>query len=233
MKYLIIPDLHGKDVWLNAINSIEHDQVVFLGDYFDYLDTEKEIANFFQILNHKKEHSKTTHLLIGNHELHYLSGIDQKYSGYIAEKSELITPVLEELISKGWLKIAHAIDERTICTHAGISTAFCIQNNIPLDLNAIELAQQVNDLFLTNRKLFALGNNHYHGNSIYASTLWIRPEMLQVSRYENIFQIVGHTQHESLSIVDDQICFTDVLNFDDTLFLTINEGESVKLLGKV
>ena len=232
MKYLIIPDLHGKNTWLNAINSIEHDQVVFLGDYFDYLDTEKEIANFFEILNHKKEHSKTTHLLIANHEIHYLSGIDQKYSGYKSETFELISPVLEELISKRWLKVAHAIDERTICTHAGISTAFCIQNNIPVDLNAIELAQHVNDLFLTNRKPFALGNNHYQGNSIYASPMWIRPEMLEVSRYENLFQIVGHTQHESLTIVDDQICFTDVLNFDDTLFLKISEGESLKLLGK-
>ncbi len=105
MKYLIIPDLHGKDVWLNAINSIAHNQVVFLGDYFDYLDTEKEIANFFEILNHKKEQSKTMHLLIGNHELHFLSGIDQKYSGFKAKTFELISPVLEELISKGWLKV--------------------------------------------------------------------------------------------------------------------------------
>ncbi len=230
MKYLIIPDLHGKDVWLNAIN-IAHEAVLFLGDYFDYFDPEKEIENFFEILNYKKVHSRTI-LLLGNHELSYISGIDQKYSGFHSETFHLISSVLEELISKRWLKVAHAIDERTICTHAGISTAFCIQNNIPLDLNAIELAQHVNDLFLTNRKPFALGNNHYHGNSIYASPLWIRPEMLQVSRYENLFQIVGHTQHESLTIVDDAICFTDVLNFDDTLFLTISEWESLKILGK-
>ena len=231
-KYLIIPDLHGKDVWLNAIQTIKHHNAIFLGDYFDYgKSIDSEIKNFYDILLLKKENKDAIELLLGNHEYHYLNVVNQKYTGFSGPKKELISGLLKELIDKSWLKIAHAIDDTTLAVHAGISIGFSIEQKIPLDLNAFELAQELNELFVANPLAFSLKENHFSGNSVFASPIWIRPESLLDNAYPGLFQIVGHTQHESLSVVDN-IAFCDCLNFNSEMFLSVTQGDSKPILNQ-
>ena len=35
MKIIIVPDVHGRDFWKQAINS-DADKIIFLGDYHDH-----------------------------------------------------------------------------------------------------------------------------------------------------------------------------------------------------
>ena len=55
MNILIIPDIHGRSFWEEAINDVtehrrEFDEVVFLGDYFDPYPTE-DISECQAIIN--------------------------------------------------------------------------------------------------------------------------------------------------------------------------------------
>ena len=49
MKVLIVPDVHGRDFWKQAVNS-DADKIIFLGDYLDHYpgesDTDHDIDNF-------------------------------------------------------------------------------------------------------------------------------------------------------------------------------------------
>ena len=74
--YLIIPDIHGRDFWKDAIDKVDisKDTVVFLGDYLDPYDQEFDgmpydmliedtINNFKEILDFKKKHKKKVRIV--------------------------------------------------------------------------------------------------------------------------------------------------------------------------
>ena len=75
---LIIPDVHGRQFWKKAVGSGDYDKVVFLGDYLDPYPDERigELTaqhNFEDILSYYDQHPDKVVLLLGNHDLHYLS----------------------------------------------------------------------------------------------------------------------------------------------------------------
>ena len=82
-RILIIPDLHGRTFWKDAvkqeINNV--DKIVFLGDYLDPYGWEgisktDAIDNFVEVINFKKENPDKVILLLANHDMPY---IDKKH----------------------------------------------------------------------------------------------------------------------------------------------------------
>ncbi len=78
MKNLIIPDVHGRTFWKDAINKhlSDVDKIIFLGDYLDPYSWEKinrldAIKSFKEIVDFKKENMDKLILLLGNHDLQY------------------------------------------------------------------------------------------------------------------------------------------------------------------
>ena len=77
-KIIIIPDVHGRRFWRDAIQSDDYDKVIFLGDYLDPYPDEG-IGPFTaqegleRILLYHDEHPDKVVLLLGNHDLHYLN----------------------------------------------------------------------------------------------------------------------------------------------------------------
>lgn len=76
-KVLIIPDVHGRTFWKDAVKGREDWKIVFLGDYLDpYRDDgithEMALENFKDILDFKKKHPENVTLLIGNHDCTYV-----------------------------------------------------------------------------------------------------------------------------------------------------------------
>ena len=77
---LVIPDVHGRTFWKNAISKYNIKDypnlaIIFLGDYvdpydFEHISREDAIVNFEEILM-TAEHDDRIHLLIGNHDMHY------------------------------------------------------------------------------------------------------------------------------------------------------------------
>ena len=74
-QWLIIPDVHGRQFWKDAVSQYEGkvEKIIFLGDYLDpYPDegiTRKDaIRNFEEIIDYKINNSDKVVLLLGNHK---------------------------------------------------------------------------------------------------------------------------------------------------------------------
>jgi len=85
MKIVIIPDVHGRAFWKEAVERFLAERFIFLGDYLDpyYFDViyheitpESTIENFQEILSFKKANPNRVTLLLVNHDCGYLYGKD-------------------------------------------------------------------------------------------------------------------------------------------------------------
>lgn len=89
---IIISDIHGRTYWKTALkecgaisNEKLIEDVIFMGDYVDhypyepdpmtkdYITSESEFENFKEIINFKKENLDKVTLLLGNHDMEYIS----------------------------------------------------------------------------------------------------------------------------------------------------------------
>lgn len=76
-KVVIIPDVHGRTFWKEAVKDNENCEIVFLGDYldpyqFEGISIQQALENFIEIVEFKKQHLNNVHLLIGNHDFAYI-----------------------------------------------------------------------------------------------------------------------------------------------------------------
>lgn len=77
-KVIIIPDVHGRTFWRSALSWVETTPIVFLGDFLDPyrdegIDSEEAYEQLDEIIDFKKRYPESITLLLGNHDLHYLS----------------------------------------------------------------------------------------------------------------------------------------------------------------
>lgn len=81
---LIIPDIHHRTFWKECIKKIDEvDKVVFLGDYLDpysfegnnVMDMDEGFENLKEIVKLKTDNTDKVILLLGNHDLHYVSPV--------------------------------------------------------------------------------------------------------------------------------------------------------------
>lgn len=129
-QVIIIPDVHGRTFWKDAINQFTQDlypnlQIVFLGDYldpyesYDGISKEEAFINFEEILDYANRDSRVT-LLIGNHDWHYFVHLDECRIDKARERN------IEHMFKDNILKFRlHKIIELDGCkylfSHAGIT----------------------------------------------------------------------------------------------------------------
>jgi len=75
-QILVIPDVHGRVFWKEAVEKHPTLPVVFLGDYLDPYASENitpddALTNFKDIIAFKQANMDRVTLLIGNHKIHY------------------------------------------------------------------------------------------------------------------------------------------------------------------
>lgn len=75
-EILVIPDVHGRTFWEDAVERYPDVDTIFLGDYHDPyqyegISEEKSLQNMSRLIYHARVHPNC-HLLMGNHDLHYL-----------------------------------------------------------------------------------------------------------------------------------------------------------------
>jgi len=75
---LVIPDIHGRSFWREAVTAHGECQVVFLGDYLDPYGSEgitpsMAFTELKDIVEFKKKNMDRVVLLLGNHDLGYLN----------------------------------------------------------------------------------------------------------------------------------------------------------------
>jgi hypothetical protein len=229
MKIIALGDTHGRTIWKSIVTKEPFDKVVFIGDYFD---THEDISagqqkdNFRDIIQYKEANKDKVVLLFGNHDFHYLSAMDQQYSGFNRFHAIEIEELLLAALDNDYLQMCF-IYEQFLFVHAGVTKTWC-RNTLGKDHfeNGKVLEQTINDLFRSkpNKFGFTPGRRYDpYGDEVEQSPVWVRPDSLFIDRLDSFTQIVGHTVQEKL------IPFSDV-TLIDTLgtsgeYLCIVDGE--------
>lgn len=218
----IIGDLHGSDEWKSLVdNSLIN---VFVGDFFDpysnSITYEMCRDNFLQIIEYKRQHPETV-ILWGNHEYHYLMDgeIPERYSRYDFCHAKEIIELLHNH-ADSFNGIAYSLNNMYLVTHAGVSTYwYWSWIDMYADQTPDEVAEQINNLWLLNKRAFSVTENRknaYNNNESAQSPIWMRPPAIQ---YYNIFahtpysQIFGHTPCDSI-VNDNGLICVDCLRSD-------------------
>lgn len=148
IRTLVIPDVHGRRFWKDAIERFPIEQfpklrIIFLGDYLDPYEDEgisrrDAINNFLEICDTARK-DKRIHLLIGNHDMHYFynasykSRVDHEnyaeIAAYFQDEFDLFNVAFQETIN----------GQKYLYTHAGVTSFWmkhlrfmgklCVQRN--------------------------------------------------------------------------------------------------------
>lgn len=226
MKTIVIGDCHGRDKWKQQVDQ-DFNQCVFVGDYFDSFDNtaKEQIPNFEEILQFKRENTDKVTLLLGNHDISYLS----TYCicpGYQSVYAQDIRALLEPLVQSDEVQAIKVIDNY-LFVHAGITKTWYDKNKIRVleeSINGIEEA--VNTLFKTKYEPFAFQdppstvsfrNISHYGDDIWQSPMWVRPASLIKDKIDGYIQVIGHT-------------YVDKPTFKDGIWLTDCQGNTDEIL---
>jgi hypothetical protein len=240
MKTIVIGDIHGRTIWKQiVIENPDFDKLVFIGDYFDSFDItfNKQLENFQDILQYKKDNLDKVVLLIGNHDFHYLNiavDLNERYTGYQLASHFVINEVLEQAIKENLIQMCYIWD-KNICSHAGITRTWCKWNLSKRKGSIIinkSLENEVNDKFKYQPKVFkfTMGSRYSNsGDDICQTPIWVRPVSLFRDGLRNCKQIVGHTQMEHLLLERNTVYTTknDNVKIRNDMFLvdTLHCGE--------
>lgn len=223
MKYLILPDVHGRDFWVKPVEEALADpaepRIVFLGDYhdpypyeFDYDDDylQRSVDQFKEIIELKKKYPKRVTLLIGNHDCGYAISDDICSSRMDRSHRRELEKLFQD--NRELFQLAEECDiagRHIIFSHAGILKGWVNQvwGEDAQDAR-FNVVDQLNNAWLTDHYgiMEALGdydNFRGWGGGQYGSPVWsdIRSWARVTPEETYGFNIVGHTQLESDSPV--------------------------------
>lgn len=205
-KLIIIPDIHGREFWKEAVIGHENDHIVFLGDYVDPytyegIEQENGLEMLQQIIEFKKEHMDNVTLLLGNHDLGYLSRVVCECRMDYMNEAEIQRLIYTNL---GLFNLVHVEENngyRYLFSHAGITLGW-IEQRVE-DLHGVIDNPEILNNMLHDRsrlpRLMALlcdVSSLRGGEMNWGSPIWADARELSV-RQDNIpgfIQIFGHTQ---------------------------------------
>jgi len=196
VKKLIVPDIHGEQSIVSKIKDcriIEFEKIVFQGDYWDSFNIKfpEQLSTFKGILKLKENFPDKVVLLLGNHDIHYLTN-KITYSGYQLEHAAAISAWMRDNLDK-FQNSYFCKKTNQLHTHAGLSNSFYERLNLlkprPED---VELEEWLNSFTIDQAHTLY----HKDGYSPHNCISMIRPEGLLSDIYlgDNILmQVVGHT----------------------------------------
>jgi predicted phosphodiesterase len=199
---LIIPDVHGRKFWRSAVTSGQYDKVIFLGDYVDPYPSEHisqldALHELQDIIDYHDQNADKVILLLGNHDMHYLS---HYYRDICAcdRFDEEHSACLHTLFSRADLfKLAHeevVNSRRYLFTHAGVTRSWLRRNKQligSLDSN------HLNGLLHSDACIEALAHVGVarYGDYPSGSLLWADcDEFVQSKPLSDVYQVFGHSQ---------------------------------------
>jgi predicted phosphodiesterase len=207
MKIVACGDTHGRLNWKDIVaKELESsDKIVFIGDYFDTHDDvtpEQQLSNFNEIVEYKKTNMDKIILLIGNHDFHYLTGVNESYSGFQYGWSKEFNKALEAALAEGLMQMCY-VHDKYVFTHAGVTNTWCITHNVNRLPNKIE--SSINELFKTKKYAFyfQMGHNYSQsGDDVTQSPIWVRIPSLFNDGVDGFTFVVGHSTLKELTITD-------------------------------
>jgi len=217
---IIIPDIHGRDFWKESVyENIGEEHIVFLGDYLDPYEDEQiapweVFPQLEEIVALKKEHPDSVTLLLGNHDIHYLTerGRGSRYDyirgaqikRFILEKADAFQLTYETEIA----------GKKFLFSHAGIVAGWMEHNREFLeDAKPGTIGSILNGMWDDHSSwpvLFSvLADVSYSrwGRAPFGSPIWSDVDDMRADAPElpGYYQIFGHSQQEKGPVITD--CF--------------------------
>ena len=203
-KVIIISDIHNCTSIVDKILTlVEHDQVIFTGDYFDsHWGDQVPLAESTARWVKEKLSDPKNIMLIGNHDMGYLfpKNLHATCSGFTTEKSDIINGILGEDFFK--LKGFH-FQNGILFSHAGVTRELVPyimeqKTNWSVDefISALDLKMKhsIQEMKIgRSTPLFAVGWDR-GGNSNYGGITWQDQSMHMP--IDGIPQIFGHSIRE-------------------------------------
>ena len=217
-KIIIVPDVHGRDFWKEAVKDRENAKVVFLGDYLDPYEKRTDedlLENLKEIIALKESDPENITLLIGNHDRHYMKGSHGKFSRYSPSMQSKLNDRAEEFFKKNIFEIIHeeeVFGTKFVFTHAGVKKDWYYnfieeENGEGIDAEKIREAYEKNPYYFDSLISFYRGGTCYFGSPVWAD---IR-EYGKEDEWSGKVQIFGHTQLAEKAVdLDDKIYCLDV-----------------------
>ena len=215
---LIIPDVHGRKFWRNALEEKKHKHVIFLGDYVDpYPQEEIYPSDAYQelvdIIHFARDNRNTTTLLLGNHDMHYKSELFRqlaegtRHSYMWNDKLKAIFNENNDLFQLAYE--AEYEDTHCLFTHAGVSSVWYegVKEKVG-ELNADNL----NKLLKDDDGIRAISDVGYMrgGFAKAGGILWADlDEVNGATPIKEGYQIFGHTQHRNGPTINKNIACLD------------------------
>ncbi len=215
---LIIPDVHGRSFWKDAVNREPWGTIVFLGDYVDpysrdNIDESQSLGNFLEILEYARLHDNVV-MLLGNHDLHYYSmvfsdhALSSRFSYRMADLIRQLFIKNKELFSLAYETTLNGY--HYLFTHSGVCNIWLDHNR---DVIVTPDAEHLNHLLDSDEGILALaqvskkrGGFHPSGSIVWGDV----EEMLCDNAFPDVYQIFGHTQQSESPIITDQMSCLDV-----------------------
>lgn len=219
-KIIIIPDVHGRSFWRNAVKGHEGDRIVFLGDYLDPyawegITPEEAYEALLDIIALKKAHPDNVTLLLGNHDLGYLDQHICTCRMDWRRKTDIHDTLLENLDLFDLVHIEPAAGLNLLFSHAGISEKWAREyGNLfgegrfdPLALNRALHDEKARPALLRSLSCVSWSRG---GGDDFGSPVWADVnDFLEGDRLlGGYLHIFGHTLHEGgpINVRDHGLC---------------------------
>lgn len=216
---LIIPDVHGRTFWKDALDDIEdYDKVIFLGDYLDpypgegikFVEAMEVLSSIVQL---KVENLDKVVLLLGNHDLHYFDPLYRdkamcwRYDEEYAEMAEEYFDIYQDMFQLAYE--AEIAGQHLLFTHAGVHSVWYEAHRSSIGrLNA----QNLNKL-LNKRKgieFLAEVSRKRGGLAPVGSIVWNDLSEFESSKdFPGIYQVFGHTQQMESAVIQKSYACLD------------------------
>lgn len=235
---LVIPDVHGRGFWKDAVKRHATVPVVFLGDYLDPyhnhiedISTDDAIKNFKEILEFKRTNPERVTMLIGNHDIHYLvPNINCSRKDTIHEE-ELHRLYADNLGLFALIAKYTIASKNFVMSHAGILNGWLtnhypeVNTDSPEDIVTTINSSYTDETGLVRYIIEALMDVPYArgGNSKAGSIIWADESEHEhnESSIPNIYQVFGHTQRIEGPLITDHFANLDCRK----AFIVTNDGE--------
>lgn len=223
MKAVGIGDIHGRGNWAlvkELVNKV--DKIIFVGDYVDSFNVSniEMMHNLNQIIDFKKENPTKVELLLGNHDLQYISifGSQFRCSGYRPEMKHDFEYLFRGNMDLFKLCYKHG---DVIFTHAGITkgwlkfaNGFLKRFDLHDDLSNIDVC--LNNLLQTSSNWILSMIGEKRGGMKYdcGSPIWADRSEMVADAIDGFTQIVGHTPIDKITKIENTY-YIDCLGKDN------------------
>jgi len=210
MNILVIPDVHGRTFWKDAVEKHSEDceKIVFLGDYLDpypweWITRKMTIENFKEIIKYKKDNPEKVVLLLGNHDLAYYDRNFPYRVRYDSSNAYKIKQNFGKNRSLFQLAYEAYLDKHYLFTHAGVLKSWYERHKELIGDLTVENLNRLKTFPGGIRALCDVSRLR-GGFGRVGSMVWSDiDEKSKLEDFDGIYQIFGHSQQDSQPVITD------------------------------